>query len=103
MVACRCLRSYLVTGAPLVQLATRQIGCPIMLLDPLDIVWVRRATVNALHGGEMMLDLIGISSGDFLRRSRWSGHGHLPMAAEVFGRFCRFVGAWIFRLFHPRG
>ena len=41
--------SYLITGALLVQSATRQAGRPITLVGPSDMAWVRRATLNTLH------------------------------------------------------
>ena len=41
--------SYLITGALLVQSATRQAGRPITLVGPADMAWVTRATVNTLH------------------------------------------------------
>ena len=41
--------SYLLTGALLVQSATRQAGRPITLVGPSDMAWVTRATVAALH------------------------------------------------------
>ena len=41
--------SYLLTGALLVQSATRQAGRPITLVGPLDMAWVTRATVATLH------------------------------------------------------
>ena len=42
--------SYLLTGALLVQSATRQAGRPITLVGPSDMAWVTRATVATLHG-----------------------------------------------------
>lgn len=41
--------SYLVTGALLVQSAVRQAGRPITLAGAIDMAWVTRATVAALH------------------------------------------------------
>ncbi len=41
--------SYLITGALLVQSATRQAGRPITLVGPSDMAWVTRATVATLH------------------------------------------------------
>ncbi len=41
--------TYLITGALLVQSATRQAGRPITLVGPSDMAWVTRATVAALH------------------------------------------------------
>lgn len=41
--------SYLVTGALLVQSATRQAGRPITLVGAADMAWVTRATVNTLY------------------------------------------------------
>jgi hypothetical protein len=41
--------SYLLTGALLVQSATRQAGRPITLAGPADMAWVTRATVATLH------------------------------------------------------
>lgn len=41
--------SYLLTGALLVQSATRQAGRPITLVGPSDMAWVTRATVATLH------------------------------------------------------
>jgi len=41
--------TYLLTGALLVQSATRQAGRPITLVGPPDMAWVTRATVNQLH------------------------------------------------------
>lgn len=41
--------SYLLTGALLVQSATRQAGRPITLVGPLDMAWVTLATVATLH------------------------------------------------------
>ncbi len=42
--------SYLLTGALLVETASRQKGRPITLVGPPDMAWVSRATVNRLHG-----------------------------------------------------
>ena len=41
--------SYLITGALLIQSATRQAGRPITLVGAPDMAWVTRATVAALH------------------------------------------------------
>jgi hypothetical protein len=41
--------TYLITGALLVQSATRQAGRPITLVGPSDMAWVTRATVGTLH------------------------------------------------------
>lgn len=41
--------SYLVTGALLVQSATRQAGRPITLTGAVDMAWVPRATISTLH------------------------------------------------------
>ncbi len=41
--------TYLITGALLVQSATRQAGRPITLVGPSDMAWVTRATVATLH------------------------------------------------------
>lgn len=41
--------SYLLTGALLVQSATRQAGRPITLVGSSDMAWVTRAAVNQLH------------------------------------------------------
>ncbi len=41
--------SYLITGALLVQTATRQAGRPITLEAPPDMAWVRRSTVEQLR------------------------------------------------------
>lgn len=41
--------SYLVTGALLVQSATRQAGRPITLVGAADMGWVTRAVVNSLY------------------------------------------------------
>ncbi len=41
--------SYLLTGALLVQSATRQGGRPITLVGAADMAWVTRATVTTLH------------------------------------------------------
>ena len=42
--------SYLITGALLIQSATRQAGRPITLVGAPDMAWVTRATVATLHG-----------------------------------------------------
>lgn len=41
--------SYLITGALLVQSATRQAGRPITLVGPADMAWVTRTTVETLR------------------------------------------------------
>jgi hypothetical protein len=41
--------SYLITGALLIQSATRQAGRPITLVAPSDMAWVTRAVVNQLY------------------------------------------------------
>lgn len=41
--------SYLLTGALLVQSATRQAGRPITLVGPSDMAWVTRGAVSTLH------------------------------------------------------
>lgn len=41
--------SYLITGALLVQSATRQAGRPITLVGPADMAWVSRATLETLR------------------------------------------------------
>lgn len=41
--------SYLITGALLVQSATRQAGRPITLVGPADMAWVTRATLETLR------------------------------------------------------
>lgn len=41
--------SYLITGALLIQSATRQAGRPITLVAPSDMAWVTRAVVKQLH------------------------------------------------------
>jgi hypothetical protein len=41
--------SYLLTGALLVQSATRQAGRPITLIGPSDMAWVTRATLETLR------------------------------------------------------
>jgi hypothetical protein len=41
--------SYLLTGALLVQSATRQAGRPITLVGPSDMAWMTRAAVTTLH------------------------------------------------------
>ncbi len=41
--------TYLITGALLVQSATRQAGRPITLVGPSDMAWVTRAAVATLH------------------------------------------------------
>ncbi len=41
--------SYLITGALLVQSATRQAGRPITLTGALDMAWVTRSVLTALH------------------------------------------------------
>jgi hypothetical protein len=41
--------SYLITGALLVQSATRQAGRPITLVGPADMAWVTRGTVETLR------------------------------------------------------
>src|SRR5512137_2969186 len=41
--------SYLVTGALLVQSATRQAGRPITLAGAADMAWVKRAVIDMLH------------------------------------------------------
>ena len=41
--------SYLITGALLIQSATRQAGRPITLVGAADMAWVTRATVEQLH------------------------------------------------------
>jgi len=41
--------SYLITGALLIQSATRQAGRPITLVGPFDMAWMTRAAVNQLH------------------------------------------------------
>lgn len=41
--------SYLVTGALLVQSATRQAGRPITLTGAVDMAWVPRSTITTLH------------------------------------------------------
>lgn len=41
--------SYLITGAMLVQSATRLAGRPITLVGPADMAWVTRATISQLH------------------------------------------------------
>ena len=41
--------SYLLTGALLVQSATKQAGRPITLVGPSDMAWVTRATMATLH------------------------------------------------------
>ena len=41
--------SYLLTGALLVQSATRQAGRPITLTGAIDMAWVTRGTVTTLH------------------------------------------------------
>ena len=41
--------SYLLTGALLVQSATRQAGRPITLTGPIDMAWVTRAVITTLH------------------------------------------------------
>jgi hypothetical protein len=41
--------SYLITGALLIQSATRQAGRPITLVGPADMAWVTRATVEQLR------------------------------------------------------
>ena len=41
--------SYLITGALLVQSATRQAGRPITLVGPTDMAWVTRATLATLR------------------------------------------------------
>lgn len=41
--------SYLITGALLIQSATRQSGRPITLVGPADMAWVTRAVVDALY------------------------------------------------------
>ena len=42
--------SYLITGALLIQSATRQAGRPITLVGAPDMAWVTRATVEQLRG-----------------------------------------------------
>ena len=42
--------SYLLTGALLVQSATKQTDRPITLVGPSGMAWVTRAAVNQLHG-----------------------------------------------------
>jgi hypothetical protein len=41
--------SYLITGALLVQSATRQAGRPITLIGPADMAWVTRTTLETLR------------------------------------------------------
>lgn len=41
--------SYLLTGALLVQSATRQVGRPITLTGAVDMAWVTRAVLTTLH------------------------------------------------------
>ena len=41
--------SYLLTGALLVQSATRQAGRPITLTGPIDMAWVTRGTLMTIH------------------------------------------------------
>ena len=41
--------SYLITGALLIQSATRQAGRPITLVGPADMAWVTRATLETLR------------------------------------------------------
>ena len=42
--------SYLITGALLVQSATRQAGRPITLVGPADMAWVTRTMLETLRG-----------------------------------------------------
>lgn len=55
--------SYLITGALLVQSATRQAGRPITLTGALDMAWVPRSTIVKLHDWAAVP--LGISSGRF--------------------------------------
>lgn len=41
--------TYLITGALLIQTATRQAGRPITLVGPSDMAWVRRSSVEQLR------------------------------------------------------
>jgi len=84
--------SYLVTGALLVQSAVRQAGRPITLAGAIDMAWVTRATVAALH--EWAAVPLGASSGRFeltLADSRVFEvafrHGETPVEAEPVAGF----------------
>lgn len=84
--------SYLVTGALLVQSAVRQAGRPITLAGAIDMAWVTRETVAALHGWAAVP--LGASSGRFeltLADSRVFAvafrHGETPVEAEPVAGF----------------
>ncbi len=84
--------SYLVTGALLVQSAVRQAGRPITLAGAIDMAWVTRATVTALH--EWAADPLSASSGRFeltLTDSRVFEvafrHAETPVEAEPIAGF----------------
>jgi len=55
--------SYLITGALLVQSATRQAGRPITLTGALDMAWVPRSAIATLHDWAAVP--LAISSGRF--------------------------------------
>ncbi len=55
--------SYLITGALLIQSATRQAGRPITLVGAPDMAWVTRATVELLRAWAAIP--VGITTGRF--------------------------------------
>lgn len=55
--------SYLITGALLIQSATRQAGRPITLVGAPDMAWVTRAVVEQLHAWAAIP--VGVSTGRF--------------------------------------
>lgn len=56
--------SYLITGALLIQSATRQAGRPITLVGAPDMAWVTRATVEQLHAWAAAA--VGATTGRFV-------------------------------------
>ena len=75
--------SYLLTGALLVQSATRQAGRPITLVGLVDMAWVTRVTVATVLGqlaaGSSIDDLLA----DYPSLSRDDVHAALAYAAET--------------------
>lgn len=58
--------SYLITGALLLQSATRQAGRPITLVGPFDMAWVTRASVERLRDWAAIP--VGTTTGRFTLR-----------------------------------
>jgi hypothetical protein len=91
--------SYLITGALLIQSATRQAGRPITLVAPSDMAWVTRAVVKQLYTwGSTPGQTFELLLQDGRRFSVVFRHGDGALEAEAVMGFSAFKDGEFYRV-----